>query len=65
MSSKPLVAVPSRSFPAVSLPDVSPMVSPLLKQLTAALGVPRDVVASDEQIDHAWSQLPRLINRSD
>jgi hypothetical protein len=34
-----------------------------LKQLTAALGVPRDVVASDEQIDHAWSQLPRLIKR--
>lgn len=51
------------AFPAVILPDVSPLAPPLLKQLTAALGVPRDVVASDEQIDHAWSQLPRIIKR--
>ena len=42
---------------------MSSLASPLLEQLTAALGVPREVVASDEQIDHAWSQLPRLIKR--
>ena len=61
--SKSLIATASPSFPSVNLPDVSPLASPLLKQLTAALGVPRDVVATDDQIDHAWSQLPRLIKR--
>jgi len=35
----------------------------VLTQLTTALGVPRDVVAADDQIEHAWSQLPRLIKR--
>jgi hypothetical protein len=63
MASKALVKTQSAAFPSVDLPDVSPLASPLLKQLTAALGVPRDVVATDDQIDHAWSQLPRLIKR--
>ena len=63
MASKALVKTQSAAFPNVDLPDVSPLASPLLKQLTAALGVPRDVVATDDQIDHAWSQLPRLIKR--
>jgi hypothetical protein len=63
MVSKSLTMTPSPAFPAVDLPDVSPLASPLLEKLTAALGVPRDVVATDDQIDHAWSQLPRLIKR--
>lgn len=50
-------------LPAVILPDISPLSSPMLAQLTTALGVPRDVLADDEQIEHAWSQLPRLIKR--
>lgn len=63
MGSKSLITSPSPAFPAVKLPDVSPLASLLLEQLTAALGVPRDVVATDDQIDQAWSQLPRLIKR--
>lgn len=54
---------PKVDLPAVTLPDVAPLSSPLLTQLTAALGVPRNVLAEDEQIAHAWSQLPRLIKK--
>ena len=60
--SKALVKSKS-DHPAVTLPDVSPLSSPMLSKLTTALGVPRDVLADDEQIKHAWSQLPRLIKR--
>lgn len=51
MSSKSLVAVSAPSFPAVTLPNVSVLSSPMLAQLTSALGVPRGVVAADHQID--------------
>lgn len=60
--SKSLVK-PKSDLPAVTLPDVSPLSSALLTQLTTALGVPRNVVAEDDQIEHAWSQLPRLIRK--
>jgi len=63
MNKKPVVVVSAASLPAVTLPDVSALSSPMLTQLTTALGVPRDVVAADDQIEHAWSQLPRLIKR--
>lgn len=48
---------------AVALPNVILRSSPLLSELTKALGVPRDVLADDEQIKQALSQLPRLIER--
>lgn len=48
---------------AVNLPQVSKLTSSLLNQLTAALHVERGVVALDDQIDHAWANLPRLLNR--
>jgi hypothetical protein len=35
----------------------------LLDELTTALGVPRNVLADDDQIRHAWSQFPRLLTR--
>jgi hypothetical protein len=60
--SKALVKA-ATDLPAVTLPDVASLSSPLLAQLTAALGVPRSVLAEDDQIDHAWSQLPRLIRK--
>lgn len=63
MIKKALVASSSAPLPAVSLPDISLLSSPMLAQLTAALGVSRDVLAADDQIEHAWSQLPRLIKR--
>lgn len=60
--SKALVK-PVTELPTVTLPDVAPLSSPMLDQITTALGVPRDVLAKDDQIKHAWSQLPRLIKR--
>jgi hypothetical protein len=35
----------------------------MLGALTDALGVDRDVLATDEQINHAWTNLPRLLAR--
>jgi hypothetical protein len=32
-------------------------------QLTQALGLPRGVLASDEEIEHVWADLPRLLSR--
>lgn len=63
MSKKPLSSPTERSLPAVSLPEISILSSSMLGELTTALGVSRDVLATDDQIDHAWSQLPRLIRR--
>ncbi len=34
-----------------------------LSQLTSALGVPRDILASDREIAHAWGELPRLLTQ--
>ena len=47
----------------VEIKGVSDLTTEMLAQLTAALGVPRDVVASDEQIREALERLPRLIRR--
>lgn len=58
-----IIPSPKPTLPAVVLPDVSGLSSPMLAQLTAALGVSRDLLAADDQIEHAWSQLPRLIKR--
>ncbi len=63
MAKTKLIAQSSTSLPAVRLPDISQLSSPMLHELTTALGVSRDVLAEDDQIEHAWSQLPRLIKR--
>jgi hypothetical protein len=57
------LAKPHSTLPAVTLPDVSPLSSGMLAEITKALGVSRDILANDDQIEHAWSQLPRLIKR--
>lgn len=49
--------------PPVSLPTVTATTGPMLDALTKALGVDRQVLAEDGQIAHAWSNLPRLIER--
>lgn len=46
---------------APALPSVTGSTDDLLNQITAALGVPRAVLPAKEQIDHAWSNLPRLL----
>jgi hypothetical protein len=63
MTKKILVGSSPTSLPIVSLPDISPLTSSMLAQLTSALGVSRDVLPTDDQIEHAWLQIPRLIKR--
>jgi hypothetical protein len=63
MTDKLSVEKHAAALPAIALPNVSALSAPMLKQLTAALNVPRNVLAADDQIEHAWSQLPRLIKR--
>lgn len=48
---------------AIALPAVGGMTAPMLTSLTNALGVSRTVLAADDQIEHAWSNLPRLLGR--
>ncbi|MFC1993055.1 hypothetical protein ACFLV3_04530 [Chloroflexota bacterium] len=47
----------------VKLPAIVDISIPALSQLTAALGVPREILASDDEIRRAWKQLPRLIGQ--
>ncbi|WP_294314026.1 hypothetical protein [uncultured Sphingomonas sp.] len=57
------LTIKKTSSEAVALPDVVPLSAPLLTAVTEALGLSRDIVADDEQIEHAWTQLPRLLRR--
>jgi len=42
-----------------ALPALPVTVLPALEQLTAALGIPRTALASTEEIEYAWRDLPR------
>ncbi|WP_202864254.1 hypothetical protein [Agrobacterium sp. LAD9] len=46
----------------VQLPSVATFSVPMLTALTSALGINRSVLASDEQIQNAWQNLPQLLN---
>lgn len=48
---------------SVTLPSVTDDTTSTLTELTDALGVPRDVLASDEDIDHVWNELPRVLQK--
>jgi hypothetical protein len=47
----------------VNLPAVVGSTLPVLDQLTDALGVPRDILASGQEIQTAWSNLPGVMNK--
>jgi hypothetical protein len=47
----------------IKLPAVVATMSPTLDALTEALGVPRDVLASEEEIQAAWHNLPRVLTK--
>jgi hypothetical protein len=49
--------------PKLDLTPLTPQTTSTLAALTSALGVPRDVLASDDEIAHAVAELPRLIER--
>ncbi|MCL1491015.1 MAG: hypothetical protein M1G31_09720 [Pseudanabaena sp. Salubria-1] len=43
----------------IQLPELPQAVLPAIGQLTEVLGIPRNVLASDEEISYAWKDLPR------
>ena len=43
----------------VALPALPDTVLPAISQLTSSLGIPREMLASDEEIQYAWRDLPR------
>lgn len=45
--------------PAPALPALPATVLPAIAALTSSLGIPRAVLASDEEIEYAWRDLPR------
>jgi hypothetical protein len=47
----------------VALPLVTAATADFIVSLTTALGLPRDILASDEEIGIAWQQLPVLLNK--
>lgn len=47
----------------IKLPAVIDSTLPALVALTNALGVPRDILASDEEIEAAWLGLPRVLKK--
>ena len=47
----------------INLPAIVESTTPVLQALTDALGVTRDVVASDDEIHAAWGNLPRAMQK--
>lgn len=47
----------------IQLPAIIDSNLPVLTQLTAALRIPRGILASDDEIRRAWAQLPRLLGQ--
>ncbi len=45
------------------LPEMPNAVLPIISKLTQSLGIPRDVLASDEDITYAWKDLPRELHK--
>lgn len=54
---------PTKPKSDVTLPMVTNVTGPMLTALTEALSVPREILAADDQIEHAWSNLPKLLSR--
>jgi len=46
---------------SIILPDIASDTSNYLNEITTALKIPRDTIASDEQILYAWNSLPRVL----
>ena len=47
----------------VILPEVTDVTTSIVAQLTTALGLPREILASDDDINQAWRELPVVLNR--
>jgi hypothetical protein len=59
-----IAATPTSAPPAlIILPSISSTTGPMLTAITAALGAHRSILASDDEIQHAWTDLPRQLTR--
>jgi len=47
----------------IYLPEIVKESTSSLLEITKALGVPRDIIASDEEISEAWSSLPSVMKK--
>lgn len=47
----------------ITLPSINTSENSFINQITSSLGVPRNIVAPNDEISFAWSQLGREINR--
>src|SRR5690242_2352853 len=47
----------------IQLPAVTKSTISVLDALTEALGFPRDILASENEIEAAWTNLPRILRR--
>ncbi len=63
MTSSSIVPSAAPAISTITLPTITGVTGPMLAALTDALSVERAILASDEQIEHAWSNLPRLLCR--
>jgi hypothetical protein len=48
---------------AVTLPAIIERTTSIVEQLTTALGLPREILASDADISQAWRELPVVLSR--
>lgn len=48
---------------SVHLPSISTNTLPVLDQLTQALGVPREIISSQSEIEAAWERLPNVLQK--
>ena len=53
-----MINLSTKSAEEFQLPEL-PQFHLAISQLTQALGIPRDLLASDEEIEYAWKDLPR------
>ena len=47
----------------IKLPAITKRTLPALESLTRALNVPRDILASDDEIEAAWVNMPRVLKK--
>lgn len=47
----------------INLPAIIDSTSDYLLEITTSLNIPRDILASDEEIKEAWERLPRVITK--
>ncbi|MDA2926790.1 hypothetical protein MYX78_06090, partial [Acidobacteria bacterium AH-259-G07] len=62
-SKRDSISQESLELSKVTLPILAQETASALEIVTQALGVPRDILPSDEEITHAWSELPRVLSR--